>query len=1593
MGLGKTVQTLSFLATLKEHNLGGPHLVVTPLAVLQNWQNEVKKFCPGLSSIKLHGTQVERDRIFTMPEVLRGDYDIYLTTYEMLMTEESFFTENLMFHTIIIDEGHRIKSDQSKLTASLARISAPFRLLLTGTPLQNSMNELWSLLHYILPAALKDCREQFEQACSVIEGQLNKKAVSQARALLETLMLRRIKSEVEKSLKPKIQYVLKVPLSELQRKWYRRFMDHSRDLEGIATKDQIISVMSQLQKTINHPKVVWYGLERERKAARSLQKRAEGSEFFVMPDCLKEQSSTSKLLEQELQNLQGRALVSASGKLQLLDRLLTRLLGEGSRVLVFSQFTMTMDVLCEYFSARFGPEGQGYLRLDGATNRIKREMDVRSFNQPNSTIPVYCISTRAGGQGINLATADVVCLYDTCWNPQVDLQAQDRSHRIGQKKQVRVFRLIAEHTMEERILTRARQKLVLDAMVIKKKGESSAITAEVSANDETSDEAAMAKLSIDQLWKFLKSGFDYMRNPTIAERPPLTDADCDTIIEDGRIVTDEHEEGEIDMDLIGEEASPSKDGIGGTSLWHEDEAAAKQLIEEEDEMAAKGFKGVGKETCALLQKASGSELRGYLEEINEDLPPSKTKRDMIARIALHVRSRDIKIDGHDIFDLQSPVLYKMCNKRGLKLECGVEFSAWHGRGEMLEALLEHAAAAGTNFESADKDDCASQEAASDGKGEAESYEEAKVVKKGRGRPKKQRPAAEAEEATTRQKADADSFYGKLLHAMAEDKAKLLLNPKTSKGAPAAIKGDSEISTRHDMKQAEQIGEGTAGTGSDSKSQANDARLAAAMQGTREGRRTCAAPKRFCPPSWQSSSERETRKLYHEEECFNCNDGGELIECTVCPKVYHPDEECSGLPNGKIPKGAWYCPWHACFTCGRKSSQSGGMLFHCQACPTSYCFDCCPEEYKDQRSLEKCKFTGKFEVVKDLERKGLTNLSSWLFFTCVDCVPQMEQRRKEREELERQQAERVRLDLERRRREREEQERRQEEQRRLQREMYERNERLRQEQQQQQAYNQYAFQRIQQQPMSVQGTGSGRDLDMINRDQSLNLALAYPLSSAINWNGQVTSVSAGAAGGSASLAVPHTAEGFGWRSYVDNRRGKPTYGLTYWHNSATGATQWEAPAVLQRQHQQAVSLGAAAPAMGMWSSHAAVSAANGMNSGIFQSAAAAATAPMYTVATNSGAAAAPAAAPSALGVKVLMSAPASRSNPAQDAKTPPATSVSVHGTAESSAAKTFVESNSAEKVGSLAAVAKSPSDHQVEIKTAGDGTRFEERASMRAESPKQTAENESQHKNVEQTLPPSKVEEQSENEADLASPVGGDTRAGCVRNGWYTVHGNDTPHRIASKLKRFDPNAPSSQEIVELNKKKFPVKFAKLHKLSYFIENTRIFLGTAYDPDRRIEQAMTKAAEEEEAKQKEEETPVDSSNDYCEVCGGTRGELVCCDFCECAYHGPKCLGAKAQDLPDPYKCPKCDGTLTAVKAAYEQKKQQKMETKKAQKEAKEVLSATSPSKRQRDLLLQASPNPKQQQASTSEELEKDEACGNGCDGDDATPTHWCRDCSM
>jgi SWI/SNF-related matrix-associated actin-dependent regulator of chromatin subfamily A member 5 len=508
MGLGKTFQTLAFISHLKASGLPGPHLVVTPLAVLQNWVNECKRFTPQLSIIKIHGSQEERDRLKDDVAVRTCKYDVYLTTFDMVRSEEAFFTETFLFHTVTVDEGHRLKNPACAMNRSLARLRCPFRLLLTGTPLQNHLGELCALLNYILPGVLThEAMSTFESAACSVTGLMDRAAITQARRLLDCLMIRRVKSQVEAGLKPKIEFLLRAPLTSLQRHYYRAvLLKEDADLvaRGLMTRNQLLNKMMQLQKICNHPKCLVYSIDRERVDASKLAAANIGSEFtqFAGDTSIGDVHFEQEKRQQEaaLRALSGDTLVGASGKLQLLDRLLFKLKAAGSRVLLFSQWTLTLDVLEEYAQTRWGALGTAFMRLDGSTSRIDREMDMRMFNAAGSSAFLYLISTRAGGLGINLASADVVVLYDSSYNPHVDLQAQDRAHRIGQTKQVHVYRIVAESSFEERVLMRARQKMMLDRLVINSGGN------DHMTMDEDNDE--IGSLSVQELWSMLSFGAD-----------------------------------------------------------------------------------------------------------------------------------------------------------------------------------------------------------------------------------------------------------------------------------------------------------------------------------------------------------------------------------------------------------------------------------------------------------------------------------------------------------------------------------------------------------------------------------------------------------------------------------------------------------------------------------------------------------------------------------------------------------------------------------------------------------------------------------------------------------------------------------------------------------------------------------------------------------------------------------------------------------------------------------------------------------------------------------------------------------------------------
>ena len=364
-------------------------------------------------------------------DVLFSDsWEVCVTSYETVMSEKAQLRK-FAWQYIVIDEAHRIKNENSLLSQIVRTFTCRNRLLITGTPLQNNLRELWALLNFLLPDIFTTYEEFDEYLQGNSETEDQDAVVKQLHAVLRPFLLRRLKNDVEKSLLPKKRINLYVGMAEMQRQWYQKIL--SRDVEAVngAVKDsrdgktRLLNIVMQLRKCCNHP-YLFDGAE-------------PGPPFTT-----------------------DQHLVDNAGKMQMLDKLLSALKEKGSRVLIFSQMSRMLDILEDYCLWR----GFQYCRIDGQTAHEDRIRDIDDFNREGSEKFVFLLTTRAGGLGINLATADSVVMYDSDWNPQVDLQAEDRAHRIGQKKQVVVFRFVTDNAIEEKVIERAASKLRLDQLVI-----------------------------------------------------------------------------------------------------------------------------------------------------------------------------------------------------------------------------------------------------------------------------------------------------------------------------------------------------------------------------------------------------------------------------------------------------------------------------------------------------------------------------------------------------------------------------------------------------------------------------------------------------------------------------------------------------------------------------------------------------------------------------------------------------------------------------------------------------------------------------------------------------------------------------------------------------------------------------------------------------------------------------------------------------------------------------------------------------------------------------------------------------------------------
>ncbi|RLU23404.1 hypothetical protein DMN91_003608 [Ooceraea biroi] len=432
MGLGKTIQTICFLNYLfHAQQLHGPFLLVVPLSTMTSWQREMSQWAPDLNFViylgDVNSRKIIRDYEWCFGDSKRLKFNAILTTYEIVLKDKSFLGV-LNWAALLVDEAHRLKNDDSLLYKALSEFHTNHRLLITGTPLQNSLKELWALLHFIMPTKFASW-EEFEKE----HDNAAQKGYSKLHKQLEPFILRRVKKDVEKSLPAKVEQILRVEMTSVQKQYYKWILTKNYEALRKGVKGStmtFLNIVIELKKCCNHA-------------------------FLTKPIEGEKEKSNEDYLQQ---------VIRGSGKLVLLDKLLVRLRDTGHRVLIFSQMVRMLDILGEYLQRRHFP----FQRLDGSIKGELRKQALDHFNAEGSQDFCFLLSTRAGGLGINLATADTVIIFDSDWNPQNDLQAQARAHRIGQKNKVNIYRLVTKKSVEEEIVERAKQKMVLDHLVIQR---------------------------------------------------------------------------------------------------------------------------------------------------------------------------------------------------------------------------------------------------------------------------------------------------------------------------------------------------------------------------------------------------------------------------------------------------------------------------------------------------------------------------------------------------------------------------------------------------------------------------------------------------------------------------------------------------------------------------------------------------------------------------------------------------------------------------------------------------------------------------------------------------------------------------------------------------------------------------------------------------------------------------------------------------------------------------------------------------------------------------------------------------------------------
>ena len=485
MGLGKTCQVIAFLAHLFERGRMGPHLVVVPAATLENWLKEFNRFCPALNVEPYYSTNpTERFELRETLDENRDEINVIVTTYTLAKgKDDQSWLKNFGFDCTIYDEGHVLKNADSQVSRQLVKIRSNFRLLLTGTPLQNNLKELISLLGFLMPGIFREKAEalrsifthNFKALDNNHEMLLSAQRVQRARSMLTPFILRRKKVQVLKDLPKKERRVELCEMSHEQSELYQLWVDRAHAIrerreKGENVSNETTNVLMKLRFAALHPflfrrlypdkqlpiiakQCLKVDLWRESNPKLIVTELLEYSDMEIHSLCEKH----SQLRRFALNGSEWRA----SGKVQKLVELLQNFVAGGHRTLIFSQFVLVLDIL-ELVLER---EAIGYFRLDGSTKVSERQDLIDEFSADDNKTPVFMLSTKAGGAGINLAKANKVIIFDSGFNPQDDIQAENRAHRIGQEKDVEVIRLISRDTVEEQIYEMGLTKLKLDEQV------------------------------------------------------------------------------------------------------------------------------------------------------------------------------------------------------------------------------------------------------------------------------------------------------------------------------------------------------------------------------------------------------------------------------------------------------------------------------------------------------------------------------------------------------------------------------------------------------------------------------------------------------------------------------------------------------------------------------------------------------------------------------------------------------------------------------------------------------------------------------------------------------------------------------------------------------------------------------------------------------------------------------------------------------------------------------------------------------------------------------------------------------------------------